>query len=373
MPADIDLHTITTDLGEAFEGFQARLTARVNDLEKRMNRPGFGLGDVSSDPMDLVEARSELARFARTGALELRTMSVGNDPSGGYWVRPVQSTSMTKTAVEWSPIRAAGARVEVITTGDAFEEPIDRGTAEVNWTNETRAPTETGTPEIGMLRVPVHPQEAEPRVTQQLLDDADRDVGAFLEGKIAEAFGVAESAAFVNGDGVAKPRGLLTYPTAATADATRPWGTIEHINTGTNGNFAASNPADVLFDVEGAMKPAYRNGACWIMSKDALRTVKKFKDGQGNYLWQPSLVAGQPSTLIGYPVWEAVDFPTMAPGSLSVAFANMRRAYLIVDRQGMTVLRDPFTAKPYVKFYTRRRVGGMVANSEAVKLIRFSS
>jgi HK97 family phage major capsid protein len=248
----------------------------------------------------------------------------------------------------------------------------DRGEVGSGWVAEQGTRTETSSPEIGKWSIPVHELYAEPRATQKLLDDSSVDIESWLVGKIAEKFARVQNNAFVNGSGVDKPRGFATYPTAATPDSTRPWGTIEHVATGNAGAFPSSNPADVLMDVIYALKATYRQGAMWACPKEVLGEIRKMKDSDGQYLWRPGLSEGEPSRLLDYAIIESEDIPALAAGSLSVAFGNFSRAYQIVDRIGIRVLRDPFTSKPYVKFYTTTRVGGAVIDYEALKFVKFS-
>jgi HK97 family phage major capsid protein len=221
---------------------------------------------------------------------------------------------------------------------------------------------------LAKIRIPVHEIYAKSRATQKLLDDAKIDVESWLASKVATAMLVKENHAFINGDGNGKPRGLLSYPTVAGDDVE--WGKLEHVLSGEDGAFI---DGDVLIDVSSRLKPGYLDGAVWLMSRTAQMAVRKLKDKvTGSYLWQPALLSGAPNTLLGHPVVVADDMPAFAKGSLSVAFGNFQHAYQIVDHSGMHVLRDPYSAKPYVEFYTTRRVGGDVVNFEAVKLIKFS-
>jgi HK97 family phage major capsid protein len=210
---------------------------------------------------------------------------------------------------------------------------------------------------------------AEPRITQKLLDDSMVNVEAWLADKVSTKFARKENAAFVNGDGVGKPRGFLTYASGTTLP-----GTIEQRNTGVSGGFATgSAAADILISTIYGLKQGYRSGSNWFMPRSATAEVRKLKASDGSYLWQPGIMAGQPATLLGYSVIEFEDMPDIAADSLSIAFGDMNEAYQIVDRVGVRVLRDPYTAKPYIKFYTTKRVGGDVLNFEAIKLISFSA
>lgn len=297
---------------------------------------------------------------------EVKALSVGVDPDGGYLVTPDTSGRIVTRIFETSPMRQY-ASVQLIST-DALEGMGDYDEAGAGWVGETEARPETTTPQLQVWRIPVHEMYAKPRATQKLLDDAAVDVEAWLARKVADRFTRLENAAFVNGDGNGKPRGFLSYPAGTTIP-----GQIQRIGTGVSGGFAATpDGADVLINTITAMKEAYRGGAVWAMNRGTQGAVRLLQDNDGKYLWQPSIVAGQPSTLLGYGVAGFEDMPAIGASSLSIAFANFSEAYQIVDRLGIRVLRDPFSAKPYIEFYTTKRVGGDVLNFEAIKLVSFA-
>lgn len=213
---------------------------------------------------------------------------------------------------------------------------------------------------------------ANPQATQTMLDDVFFNAEAWIQDEIATEFMYQEGAAFVVGNGTNKPKGFLAYATAATADSARADGTIEHVATGVAGDFAASNKGDALINLVYKLKAGHRAGAVFTINKALLGEIRGFKNGDNDYIWRPGLDAGQPSTLLGYNVIEIEDMPTKAANSLSVAFGNFKAGYTIVDRMGARTLRDPFTNKPYVGFYTTKRVGGMLVDSEAIKVLKFS-
>jgi HK97 family phage major capsid protein len=295
-----------------------------------------------------------------------KALSVGGDATGGYVVYADMSGQIVKKVDETSPMRAY-ASVQVISS-DALEGLFDLQRAGAVWVGETAARTETSTPELGKYRIPTHELSAKPKASQKLLDDAAIDMEAWLAGKVALEFALSENAAFVAGDGVEKPRGFLSYINGTTLP-----GTIERVKTGVNGGFAAA-PAggDVLIDALYGLKGPYRANASWFMNRATTKAVRKLKDSDGSYLWAPGIAAGQPATVLGYAVAAFEDMPNPATGSLSIAVGDMRAAYQIVDRLGVRILRDPFSAKPYVEFYTTKRVGGDVVNFEAIKLIEFA-
>lgn len=298
---------------------------------------------------------------------EIKALSVGTDPDGGYVVNPDLSGRIVMKVFETSPMRAY-ASVQVIST-DALEGLFDLNEASSGWVGETDTRTETNTPALGKWRIPTHELYAKPTATQKLLDDAEINMEAWLAGKVAEKFARDEATAFVTGSGVNRPRGFLTYASGTTLP-----GTIERFDTGVNGAFAAApNGGDVLINALYGLKAQYRANATWFMNRATTTLVRKLKDQDGAYLWSPGIAAGQPATLLGYPVAAFEDMPSPATDSLSIAVGDMREAYQIVDRIGIRTLRDPFSSKPYVEFYTTKRVGGDVVNFEAIKLIEFTS
>ena len=390
-------------LGRQFEAFNAAVSSRVDAIEAgvdgiaeqmaslRVN----GIGATASRDgliraeYDAITAFVQKARRSsspigysdellniHTAALKANNvqaaMSVGSDPDGGYLVMPTVSTTMTQKLFDTTAMRRL-ARVETMVSGDRWEEPIDNDEVNSGWVGETDPRPTTKSPKLGKLTVPLCELYAEPPVTQTLLDCVGFNLGEWLIGKITDKFGRDEGR-FIDGDGVLQPQGLLSVPVATTSDATRPWGTIQYVPTANAGDFASSNPADVLKSLVWTLRAPYRAGASWLMNSNTMSRIDKFKDGMGNYLLRPGLTAGVPDMLLGYPVvYDDVAMPDIAANSLSVAFGNFKRAYLIVDRIGLKMIIDPFTQKPYVLFYAYKRTGGGVANSEAVKLLKFSA
>lgn len=321
---------------------------------------------------DLDSYKSALNTYLRKddrglSADEVKALSVGSDPDGGYVVHPDLSGRIVMKVFETSPMRAY-ASVQTIST-DALEGLFDLDEAASGWVGETDVRGETGTPQLDKWRIPVHELFAKPKATQKLLDDASINMESWLASKVAEKFARDQNAAFVNGNGVNKPRGFLSYANGTTLP-----GTIEQVKTGVNGAFAAApNGGDVLINALYGLKAQYRSNANWFMNRATTKLTRKLKDSDGAYLWSPGIAAGQPASLLGYPVAAFDDMPDPATGSLSIAVGDMREAYQIVDRVGIRTLRDPYSAKPYVEFYTTMRVGGDVVNFEAIKLIDFSA
>ncbi len=270
-----------------------------------------------------------------------------------------------------SPIRSIAQVVEV---GSASYRRLITTTGVVSgWVSETQARPETDTPDFAEIAPPMGELYANPAASQAMLDDASFNVEAWLGEEIGREFARAEGVAFVSGDGINKPRGFLSAPTAATADATRPFGTLQFITSGAVGNFAATNPQDRLIDLVHALASPYRQGAVWVMNSATLARIRKFKTSDGAFIWQPGLGPDQPQTLLGYRVVEADAMPDVGTDSLSIAFGNFEAGYLIAQRRETVVLKDPYSNKPYVHFYATRRVGGAVLDSRAIKLMRFSA
>lgn len=373
-----EIKTLVETQGDAFESFRNRVESQISnekkereELEARLNRRGVNGADVevSFDPNE----NKALARFVRSGEdHELKSMSVGSDPDGGYFVLPAQSQTMTTRLYEMSPMRRL-ARLETITAGDKFEEIDDRGEATATWVGETASRASGATPNLGKIVIPVHEIYALQPVTQKLLDDTDRDLGAWISDKITDKFGHSEGTAFITGDGILKPQGLLTYETNTDADETRTAGKIQHVVSGNASGFPASNAADVLKTLLWKLRAPYRSGASWVMNSNTAATVDKFKNGQGDYIWRDGMTAGSPPSLLGYPVELDENMPDIGGGNYPIAFGNMELAYIIVEKAGVKMLRDPFTDKPNVLFYAYRRVGGGLANDDAVKLLKIST
>jgi HK97 family phage major capsid protein len=238
------------------------------------------------------------------------------------------------------------------------------------WIGETASRPQTASAVLDELAFPAMELYAQPAATATLLEDAFVNLDEWLAGEVDQVFAEQEGTAFVSGDGSNKPKGFLAYTTVA--NGSWAWGNIGYIASGAAGAFPASNPSDVLIDLIYALRAGYRQNACFVMNRKTQSVVRKFKDSTGNYLWQPPATAAGRSTLIGFPLVDAEDMPDVAAGSLSIAFGDFRRGYLIVDRQGVRVLRDPYSAKPYVLFYTTKRVGGGVQDFDAIKVLKFA-
>lgn len=311
------------------------------------------------------------ASLESLSADERKAMSAGSDPDGGYLL-PHATAGRTLGKIYEQSIMRQLAEVQTISSND-IEGILDNDEASAGWVSELGSRAETSTPTVGKWRIEAHEMYAMPKASQRILDDAATNVEAWLSGKIADKFARVEGAAFWTGTGVGQPRGLAAYPTAATGDGTRAWGTFEHVKSGANGDFTTTK-ADPLQDLIGAFKDQYLQNASFVMRREVRTKIRKLKEATSDrYLWEPSLQAGQPDRLLGYPTRIDQYMPALDTGSLSLAFGDFRQAYLIVDRLGIRTLRDPYTAKPWVLFYSTKRTGGGAQNTEAVKFVKFAS
>lgn len=303
---------------------------------------------------------------------ERKAMSAGSDPDGGYMLPQSTVGRVVAKVYEQSTMRKL-ANVQTIST-EKLEGLVDNNEADAGWVSELGTRSDTTTPQVGKWEIDSHELYAMPKISQKLIDDAAMDVEAWLAAKVADKFARVEGTAFTTGNGVGKPRGLFSYTTAATADDSRAWGQFEHVKTGTNGDFNTTTKADPLFDLIGAFKDVYLQNAQWLMRREVRTKLRKLRGATSDlYLWEPSLQMGQPDRLNGYPVNVDQYVPTLATDSLSLAFGDFREAFTIVDRIGIRTLRDPYTAKPYVVYYSTKRTGSGATNYEAIKFLKFAA
>lgn len=348
----------------------SELKKQLEKVEAKVNRPGF-----ENQEQKQSEHKQAFTRYLKTGddselkSFEKKDNSVGVNADGGFAVPDELDRDVLARLRDVSPMRQL---CDVFSAGKGYQKLVDLAGTTSGWVGETAARSTTNTPTLAMLTPFWGEIYASPRSTQQALDDVFFNIESWLAESVAVEFAEKEGAAFVSGDGTNKPKGFLAYTTAATADSSRAFGTIEHIATGVAGDFAASNKGDVFFDVVGKIKKGYRPNARWMMNKALLTEIRKFKDSQGNYLLRSGLEFNVPDSLLGYAIEENEDMPAKAASSLSIAFADFKQAYAITDMFGVRTLRDPYTAKPYVVFYSTKRVGGFLKEDAAIKLVKFA-
>lgn len=358
----------------------AGATGKAAEVETKANAEfarWIGTNDLSKAQEHRLLYKAAFDKYLRSGTEglsvdERKALSVGDQTSGGFWVEPAQSDVIIRKMFETSDMRAIASVVSIST--DRMKFAIDRDEVPVSWVGETTARTETSTPTIGDISIAVHEMNAQPRITQNLIDDASIDVQAWLNDKVADKMGRGENSAFCTGNGVTRPRGFLTLPTSASVDTARSFGTMQFIGTGVSGAFPASAPTDVLIALIYAFKKQYRPNLKWVLNRATLGLIRKFKDGQGNYIAGPRIDqnVGVIEQVLEYGVGEFADMPDLAANSLSVGLGDFKRGYMIVDRQGIRQLRDPYSAKPYVIYDTTKRVGGDVIDTDAIKFLKFA-
>jgi HK97 family phage major capsid protein len=387
----------------AFDTFKTENDTRVSNLEK-------GKGDVlSEDKVNRINAaidglEMKLAALQLTGGnggngvaltaeqkahskawnsyfrkgvdnglreLEVKAALTSNsDPDGGY-ITPIEIELSINRILQKICVMRSMAQVVTISTGE-YKKPTSQGGALSGWVGQQTARPATGTPTLTMETFKAHELYAQPAASQQLLDDSAVDVGSWLSDEVTITFAEQEGASFITGDGVTQPFGILSYGMAQDTGNGVAWGKVGFVKTTVAADFGA-NGGDNLIDLQSMLKTGYQPNASFLMNRFVQAEVRKFKDSQGRYLWEPALQAGNPPTIFGKPIAIDDNMPNAGANNFFVAYGDFRRAYLIVDRIGVRILRDPFTSKPNVLFYTTKRVGGGIQNYEAIKLLKCST
>jgi HK97 family phage major capsid protein len=343
----------------------------MDDLALKKARPALGRKGALSQ--DAEEHKTAFEAYIRRGEeaalrdLEAKAFAGSAGADGGFLLPTETDGEIGRRMTAISPVRALATVRQV--SAAVLKKPFAAGGLATGWVSETSARPETATPKLSELSFPTMELYAMPAATQSLLDDAAVDIEAWIASEVDIAFAEQEAAAFVGGDGINKPRGFLAYTTVANNDWS--WGNIGYVATGVSAGFSSAGPMDVLLDAIYALKAGHRQNGTFLMNRKTQGALRRFKDTTGAYLWHPPAAVGQPASLMGFPVTEAEDMPNVAANSFAIAFGDFRAGYLVVDRTGVRILRDPYSAKPYVLFYTTKRVGGGVQNFEAIKLVKF--
>ena len=380
MEADLNaLHKKASRPHVAHAGFDGPSTLETKANQEVARWLGGDESKAASFRMQYKAAFNRYLRLTKDALTpdEIKTLSVGSSPDGGFFVEPFRAQTMINKLYETSEMRRVAPAIVI--SSKSYEEPIDRDEPSSGWVGEQSARPETATPQIGLLEIPVHEVYAMPKATQSILDDSGINVEQWIDTKVIDEFGRQENTAFVLGNGTSKPQGFTTYPVATTADASRAFGTLQYKFTGSNGAFrtasATVSPADDLLDLIYSFKAGYRKNLRWAGTRVTLGAVRKFKDQQGNYIYDPRLGAnGIIDTVLGYEWHEFADMADFTTtDALGIALADWTRGYVIIDRQGVRQQRDPYTSKPYVLFYTTKRVGGAVRDSDAIKFLKFGT
>jgi HK97 family phage major capsid protein len=364
-----------------FNRFQDEVKSTLKHQEERLtmlNAKTMSYGRPALSARAEVEAPHQKAfnAYLRTGdddglrglTLEGKAMSTAVAADGGYLVDPQTAERIQSMLLSTSSLRSVANVVQV--EASSFDVIVDRSEVGSGWATETAATTETATPVIERISIKLHELAAMPKASQRLLDDSAFDVEGWLAEKIATRFIRAEAAAFINGDGVDKPKGILLP--AKVANASWTWGSIGYVPTGAAADFATTNPADCIINLVYALDADYRANATFVMNSKTVGAVRKMKDADGRFLWSDGLAAGEPSRLMGYPVVVSEDMPDITANAYAIAFGDFRAAYTIAERPDLRILRDPFSAKPNVLFYANKRVGGDITDYAAIKLLKIA-
>ena len=377
-PAD-DLRGALGAFVEDFKHFSTGIHAQLQRQEDRMNKLDRKslMGQRPSLSTAAAEEAPHLKAFAaylRSGdddglrglTLEGKGLSTAVAADGGYLVDPKTADTVRSTLSSTASIRAVANVVTVDAT--SYDVLIDHTEMGAGWATETEAVAETDGPQIDRITIPLHELSALPKASQRLLDDSAFDIEGWLAQRIADKFARSEAAAFVSGDGVDKPRGILSFPQIA--NDLWQWGNLGYVATGADGGLGDN---DAIVDLVYALGAEYRANATFVMNSRTAGLVRKLKDADGRFLWSDGLAAGEPARLLGYPVLIAEDMPDPASGATSIAFGDFGAGYTVAERPDLRVLRDPFSAKPHVLFYATKRVGGGVSDFAAIKLLKFSA
>ena len=389
-----------------------KMSARLNELEEQKERfdaidkkmarlEAFGAAQKDAVDPRKEEHRGEFMAYVRkkqtseklqelNGSLSNRiwnglskreqeiyakAIQVNESADGGFLVPEIIEAQIYDLLREENTMRSVCDVVSV--TSDDYKQYVNAHGATAGWRGETQAVSETNTPTLHEISAIMGELSAMPITTQKALDDISTDVQAWLAREVGIAFAEEENDVFTDGTGIHKPKGFLDYTFASTADSSRTFGQLQYVVTGHATSFlaptASVSPADPFFSIIGEFKPAMLQGAIWMMNRATKTTVRKFKDADGRFIYQPSLLAGEPNTFLDYPIVINANMPSEGAGLYPVAFGNFKRGYRIVDRLGIRVIRDDITTKGYVKFWTSKRVGGMVFDSNAIKVLKCST
>ena len=365
----------------AFNGFQDDVKKSLQQQEERLTMLDrktmtYARPALSAHAELDVPHKKAFGAYLRSGdddglrglVLEGKAMSTAVAADGGYLVDPQTADTIRSMLVSTSSLRAISNVVQVEAT--SFDVLIDRSEVGSGWATEAAATSETATPTIERISIKLHELAAMPKASQRLLDDSAFDVEGWLAGKIATRFIRAEAAAFINGDGVDKPKGILLP--AKVANASWTWGNLGYIATGAAADFAATNAVDCIISLVYALGADYRANATFIMNSKTAGAVRKMKDADGRFMWSDGLAASEPARLMGYAVQICEDMPDIAANAYAMAFGDFSAGYTIAERPDLRILRDPFSAKPNVLFYASKRVGGDVTDFAAIKLLKIA-
>lgn len=339
----------------------------MDAIEVKMQRPNFTPSSTGTQMTELEQKQmNAFTNFLRTGVeekelqdmkMEYKAMSGGVPADGGNLIPQILANRIIDKVKEISPIRML-AGVQTIGIGNQLDLPRKTRAAAGGWIGETAARPVTDSPQFDLVKIPVMEMYANSAVTSNLLEDQAFNLESYIANDISTTFAQLEGAAFVSGDGTNKATGILNGAGIA--------GNLDVIKSGIADSFGFDNIYDLIYN----LSEKYASNASFLAKRLTIRFIRTLKDKQDNYLWQPSNIVGQPATLAGYRIYETEDMPAIAADALPLAFGDWRQAYTIVDKRGMTMLRDPYSNKPFVNFYATMRVGGKISNPEAAKVLQ---
>ena len=373
------LNTAISGFMSDFIDFSHGMNAKLQKQDDRMNK---------LDRKTMITARTALAQSAHEDAphqkafaaylrsgdddglrgLEMEGKALGTSiaADGGYLVDPQTADTIQGTLSSTASIRSVANVVNVDAT--SYDVLVDHSELGAGWATETSTVTETATPQIERISIPLHELSALPKASQRLLDDSAFDIEGWLAGRIADKFARSEAMAFINGDGIDKPTGMLSY--ATTQNDSWTWGTLGYVASETAGGITRADP---IVDLVYALGAEYRANATFVMNSKTAGHIRKLKDNDGRFVWVDGLAMGEPARLMGYRVLIAEDMPDIEDGAMAIAFGDFTAGYTVAERPDLRVLRDPFSAKPHVLFYATKRVGGAVSDFSAIKLMKFAA
>ena len=373
-----DVRRAVTGFVTQMKGFQADIETKFQQTEERMNMLDRKTMTAARTPLaGATEAvaphKKAFNAYVRSGDddglrglhLEGKALSTAVNSDGGYLVDPQTSDIVKSVLNTTASIRAIATVVNVEAT--SYDVLVDHTDVGAGWATESSIIGESDTPQIDRITVQLHELSALPKASQRLLDDSAFDIEGWLAGRIADKFARAEAGAFINGDGIDKPKGFLAHSTVD--NDVWVWGNLGYVPTGVAGDITADSIVDVVY----ALSAQYRANASFVMNSKTAGMVRKLKDMDGRFLWSDGLAAGEPARLMGYPVLVAEDMPDVAADAMAMAFGDFAAGYTIAERPDLRILRDPFSAKPHVLFYATKRVGGDVSDFAAIKLLKFGT
>lgn len=358
-----EVETLNGKLSELDE-----LKSALEEELKQVKRPSGGPQSKAAS-----EHKTAFIGFMRKGKddglreLERKALQVGVDEDGGYAVPEELDRTILNLLKDEVVMRQEATTITV--GGANYKKLVNLGGTASGWVGETDARPETDASKLGQIEPFMGEIYGNPQATQTMLDDAFFNVEDWINSELAIEFAEQEEIAFTSGNGTKKPKGFLAYASTIDPDKTRAFGTLQHILSGA----AAGVTADAIIKLVYTLRKVHRNGAKFMMNNNSLFAIRILKDSEGNYLWRPGLELGQPSSLAGYGVAENEQMPDIAADAKAIAFGNFKRGYTIVDRIGTRILRDPYTKKPFVGFYTTKRTGGMLVDSQAIKLLQIGT